>query len=97
MIFTNAVVIAVVILAVLCLLKVPVFFALMISAVAAGTLSGLPIQETMNLFVEGMGNNANTALSYILLGALAYCMEETGAAGILARKIGSLVKVTNLY
>ena len=92
MIFTNAVVLSVIILAALCLAKVPVFFSLMISAVCAGFISGTGITETMKLLIGGMGNNAETALSYILLGSLAYCMQETGAADIMAKKIGSLVK-----
>ncbi|QQE47256.1 Uncharacterized conserved protein [Peptoniphilus harei] len=92
MIFTNAVVLSVIILAALCLAKIPVFFALMISAISAGLISGMGIAETMNTLIGGMGGNAETALSYILLGSLAYCMEETGAAGIMAKKIGSLVK-----
>ena len=92
MIFTNAVVLSVIILAALCLAKVPVFFALMISAISAGLISGLGITETMKVLIGGMGGNAETALSYILLGSLAYCMEETGAAAIMAKKIGSLVK-----
>ena len=92
MIFTNAVVLSVIILAALCLAKVPVFFALMISGISAGLISGLGITETMKVLIGGMGGNAETALSYILLGSLAYCMEETGAAAIMAKKIGSLVK-----
>lgn len=92
MIFTNAVVLSVIILAALCLAKVPVFFSLMISAVCPGLFSGTGITETMKLLIGGMGNNAETALSYILLGSLAYCMQETGAADIMAKKIGSLVK-----
>ena len=43
-----------------------------------------------------MGGNANTALSYILLGALAYTINKTGAANILARKISQLVRGNKL-
>lgn len=86
MILTNGVVLSVIILAALCLINVPVFFALMISAISAGLLSGLDIVQTMSLLIGGMGNNAETALSYILLGSLAYAMEETGAAAIMAKK-----------
>ena len=92
MIFSNAVVLSVIILAALCLAKVPVFFSLMISAICAGLTPGAGISDTMELLIGGMGNNAETALSYILLGSLAFCMQETGAADIMAKKIGSLVK-----
>lgn len=92
MIFSNAVVLSVIILAALCVLKVPVFFALMISAISAGLIAGLGITDTMTYLIGGMGDNAETALSYILLGSLAYCMEETGAAAIMAKKISHLVQ-----
>lgn len=46
----------------------------------------------MVTFVGGMGGNANTALSYILLGSLAYTINKTGAADILARKISAIVR-----
>lgn len=92
MILTNGVVLSVIILAALCISKIPVFFALMIAAISAGLISGLDITETMKLLIAGMGDNAETALSYILLGSLAFTMEETGAAAIMAKKIGSLVK-----
>lgn len=92
MILLNPVVLSVIVLAGLCLIKVPVFFSLIAAAIVAGVTSGLPISETMELLVGGMGANANTALSYILLGALAYCINKSGAAEIMAMQIGKLIK-----
>lgn len=92
MILFNPIIISVLVLSVLSLLKLPVLAALIVSALTAGLASGMGIVETMDVFIGGMGGNANTALSYILLGALAYVINETGAADILARKIGSMVK-----
>lgn len=92
MILLNPIVVSVLVLVVLCLLKLPVFMALLISAITAGLTSGASLGETMNTFVGGMGGNANTALSYVLLGALAYTINETGAATIMAKKISTLVK-----
>ncbi len=66
--------------------------ALLISALTAGLAAGMGLTGTMSTLVGGMGGNANTALSYVLLGALAYTINKTGAASILARKIASLVK-----
>ena len=88
----NPVVISVIVLCILCLLKINVLFSLMISAIVAGILSGMNIEKTMNLFVSGMGQNAETALSYILLGTLAAAMTHTGLAGILAKKISKFIK-----
>lgn len=84
--------ISVLILTTLCLFKLPVLAALIIAAITAGTVAGQPIAETMSTFVNGMGGNSNTALSYILLGALAYTINMTGASDILAKKIGTMIK-----
>ena len=46
----------------------------------------------MNTFISGMGTNAETALSYILLGAFAAAMTHTGLATVLAKKITLLIK-----
>ncbi len=88
----NPIVISVLVLSVLCLLKLPVLGALLIAALTAGIAGGSSFSETMSVFVGGMGGNANTALSYILLGALAYTINQTGAASVLARKISTVVK-----
>ena len=92
MIIFNPIVISVIVLSVLCLLKLPVMAALLISALTAGLVSGMGFSGTMEVFVGGMGGNANTALSYILLGALAFTINKTGAADILAKKISQIVR-----
>ncbi|MDU7968427.1 MAG: SLC13 family permease, partial [Paeniclostridium sordellii] len=51
-----------------------------------------PIGATMNILVSGMGGNAETALSYILLGALAIAVSKTGLASMLSKKISKIVK-----
>lgn len=92
MILLNPVVLSVIVLAGLCLVKIPVFFSLIVAAIVAGVTSGIPIDETMKLLVGGMGANSDTALSYILLGALAYCINKSGAAEVMARQIGKLIR-----
>lgn len=89
---SNPIVISVLVLSILCLLKLPVLGALLVAALTAGIAGGNSLSETMNVFVGGMGGNANTALSYILLGALAYTINKTGAAQILSKKIANIVK-----
>ena len=88
----NPIVISVLALCILCLLKINVLFSLMISAIIAGIIAGMPIQKIMSLFISGMGQNAETALSYILLGTLAASMTHTGLTEILAVKISRLIK-----
>ncbi len=88
----NPVATSVIVLCVLCLLKVNVLFSLMISSIVAGLLGGMTISKIMELFISGMGQNSEIALSYILLGALAAAMSHTGLTGVLAIKIGNLIK-----
>ena len=87
----NPIVIGVLALIVLCLLKINVLLSLLISAMVAGVTAGMGISETINVLIEGMGGNAQTALSYILLGILAAGMAHTGITEILSRKISHVV------
>ena len=89
---TNSVVISVITLCVLCLLRINVLFSLMASAIVAGLCAKMSIPDIMNLFISGMGQNSETALSYILLGALAAAISHTGLASILSIKIAKLIK-----
>lgn len=88
----NPIIISVILLCVLCLCRINVLLALIISAVAGGLLGHIGINEIMNIFVSGMGDNAETALSYILLGAFAVSMTHTGLAPILSLKISNVIQ-----
>ena len=89
---TNPIIISVILLCVLCLCRVNVLLALLISALTGGLIGHINISEVMNIFVHGMGDNAETALSYILLGAFAASMTHTGLAPILSLKISNAIK-----
>ncbi len=88
---TNPVVISVTLLCVLCLVRVNVFLSLLISALVAGLMVGNGVLETINILVDNMGGQANTALAYVLLGAFASAISYTGVADILAVKIAKVV------
>ena len=88
---TNPVLLSVVLMCVLCLVKVNILLAIMISAVAAGCIHGFTLGDTMSKLIGGMGGQSETALSYILLGALAVGISETGLATILANKVEKVV------
>lgn len=92
MVLFNPVVISISVMIILCLLKFNVLLSILIAAIVAGVCSGIPIGDTMSILVGGMGGNAETALSYILLGALAVAVSKTGLASILAKKISNIVK-----
>ncbi|WP_278683864.1 Na+/H+ antiporter family protein [Paraclostridium bifermentans] len=90
--FFNPVVISIAVMIVLCLFKFNVFLSIIVAAIVAGVFSGMSLSDTMTTLVGGMGGNAETALSYILLGALAVAVSKTGLASILAKKISQIVK-----
>lgn len=88
---TNPVVLSVLVMTVLCLLKVNVLISLLVAALVGGVIAGIPLGETMSILIGGMGGSGETALSYILLGALAVAVGYTGVADMLAMKIGNVV------
>ncbi|GIO24905.1 Na+/H+ antiporter family protein [Oceanobacillus sp. J11TS1] len=81
------VIVAVLLMTILCLLKVNVILAIIISAISAGLMTGLGFVESVELMVSGMGDSANTALSYILLGTFAAAISYTGITQILVNFI----------
>ena len=89
MILLNPVVLSVIVMIVLCLLKLNVLLALFVSALVAGLSAHMPISDIMSKLIDGMGGNSETALSYILLGALAVAISSTAA--IVSKKIASVV------
>ncbi|CAM2394440.1 sodium:proton antiporter [Fusobacterium nucleatum] len=91
MILLNPVVLSVIVMIVLCLLKLNVLLALFVSALVAGLSAHMPIGDIMGNLINGMGGNSETALSYILLGALAVAISSTGVAAIISKKIASVV------
>lgn len=93
---TNPIIVSVILLCILCLCRVNVLLALIISSVVGGIVGHISLNEVMNIFIHGMGANSETALSYILLGAFAASMTHTGLAPILAKKIAHAIK-SNKY
>lgn len=89
---TNPVIISVTLLCVLCLCRINVLLALLVSSVVCGLIAHIKVSEIMNIFINGMGANSETALSYILLGAFAASMTHTGLAEVLSKKIAGVIK-----
>ncbi|WP_217589814.1 Na+/H+ antiporter family protein [Lentibacillus saliphilus] len=81
------VIISVLMMTVLSLLRVNVVIAIIIAAISAGLLSGLSVVDSVEMLVAGMGGQATTALSYILLGAFAVAISYTGITSILVRQL----------
>lgn len=88
----NPIIISVILLCILCLCRVNVLLALIVSAIVAGKVAGMHAGQIMDVFINGMGQNSETALSYILLGTFAAAMAHTGLADVLAKRITLLIK-----
>ncbi|MCM1004438.1 MAG: hypothetical protein NC408_08870 [Candidatus Gastranaerophilales bacterium] len=88
---TNPAIISVILLCVLCLKKVNVLLAIIVSTLIAGLLSGMDVKHVMDVFISGMGGNSETALSYILLGAFAATMAHSGFTNKLAEWITKII------
>ena len=80
----NPVVVSVLVLTVLCLLKFNIIIAIILSAVLGGLIAGMGMGDIMNTFIGGMASQNQVALSYILLGALAYGISGSGLAAKFA-------------
>ncbi|WP_188455200.1 Na+/H+ antiporter family protein [Virgibacillus oceani] len=77
------VVVSVLVMTILSLLRVNVIIAIIAASITAGVMAGLSISESIEMLVGGVGGGANTALSYILLGAFAVAISYTGITSIL--------------
>ncbi len=75
----------------LSLANLNVILALLVAALVGGIAGGLGVTETMSTLIDGMGANGKTALSYILLGALAVAVQRTGIVQLLSSKLGKVV------
>ena len=83
----NAVVIAVCLMLTLSLSRVNVVIALTISALVAGLVGGMDLQQTIDAFNTGLGGGAQIALSYALLGAFAVALSHSGLTTLISRKV----------
>ncbi|MBX7490805.1 Na+/H+ antiporter family protein [Helicobacter turcicus] len=89
---TNPVVVSILVMSALCLVRLNVLLAILISAFVAGILGGLGIEKSISLLISGMAGNLETALSYILLGALASAIAQTNLTMILIHYIAKFVQ-----
>lgn len=87
----NPAIISIILLCVLCLKRVNVLLAIIVSTIVAGLASHMDIQNIMNVFISGMGGNSETALSYILLGTFAATMAHSGVTNKLSEKITKVI------
>ena len=90
-IITNPVLVSVVVLCVLCLFKLNVRMSLIISALVGALIGGIDIPTAMSLLCSGFSRNADTALSYILLGTFATAIATSGLADMFSKKLSKVM------
>lgn len=86
MLFSNEVVISIIVLLILSLLRINVVIALIISALTAGLCGNLGLSETIKSFTGGLGGGAEVAMNYAILGAFAVAISKSGLTDLLAFK-----------
>ena len=85
-----AVLVSVLVMTVLSLLRVNVIIAILAAGLTAGLMNGKTMIDSLDLLVNGMGESASVALSYILLGAFAVAISYSGITSLL---VGYLLRV----
>ena len=93
----NPVLVAVIVMVILCLLKINILMSIAVSGIIGGIVGGLGLSDTISILVSGMGNNAETALSYILLGTLAAAVSQTAIVKMLAVKLSKRLKTKKIF
>lgn len=91
MLLLNPIVVSVAVMIALCLLNLNVLIALIVAALVGGLAAGMPFQNIIPTLISGVGGNAETALSYIMLGTFAVFVNQTGLASVLAKKIAKAI------
>ena len=87
----NAVVIAIAVMFILSLARVSVVLTLVISAIIGGLVAGLSLSDTVTAFNAGLGDGAEVALAYAVLGAFALALSKSGLPDLLAHKLIGLL------
>lgn len=87
----NSILVAVLIMMGLSLSRVPVILALIIATFVGGVTAGMDVTDILSTFEDGLGNGANIALSYALLGAFAVALSRSGITHLLAEKIIGII------
>ncbi|NLE97312.1 MAG: sodium:proton antiporter [Propionibacterium sp.] len=81
----NAVVLAIVVMVALCLIRVPVMVALIVSALLGGLHAGLGIEGSLEAFNGSLLIGAQVGLTYVMVGALAVALARSGLLEMFAR------------
>ena len=84
---TNPVLLSVVTLLILSALRLNVVFSLVIAALCGGLLAGMDGASVMKAFTGGLGNGAQIAFNYAMLGAFSIAISRSGVTELIAREL----------
>lgn len=90
-IILNPMMVATIVMIALCLLKVDVFFSIVASVFVCIFLAGANPTEGFQLFINGMGNNAEIIYGLLVMGMLAVVMQEIKMGDVLVPKLSKLI------
>lgn len=90
----NAVVLTIALMVMLCLLKMPVAIALIVSALLGALHSGLSMTEAVGTFNDNLLMGAQVGVTYIMIGAFAVAIARSGLVDLLAYKIASMLDLS---
>ncbi|MFK2826676.1 Na+/H+ antiporter NhaC family protein [Bacillus sp. B190/17] len=88
----TAVLVSVLLMIVLSMLRVNVLISILLAAITAGMIEGLSILDATSMLIGGMGGQAETAISIVLLGIFAVAIKYSGITGILVNKLLKFMK-----
>ncbi|MED1789400.1 Na+/H+ antiporter NhaC family protein [Brevibacillus laterosporus] len=87
MLLLNGVILSVIVIVILSLLRLNVIFGLIAASITAGLVAGVSLTDTIQLMVQGMSGQLETALSYILLGMFAVMIAKSEITSLLVNKL----------
>ena len=83
----NSIVLAIVVMLILSLSRLPVVLALIVASIAGGMHAGMPTKEIILAFNEGLGGGAPIAVAYATLGAFAVALSRSGVTQRLTSRV----------
>ncbi|MDA9556164.1 TRAP transporter large permease subunit [Vibrio sp.] len=83
----NSVILAISLMTVLCLIRVPVPIALITGALIGSLNSGLSVQDSMTAINNNIASGAQVGMTYIMIGAFAVALSRSGILDLFANKV----------
>ncbi|CAH0534408.1 hypothetical protein VST7929_02339 [Vibrio stylophorae] len=83
----NSVILAISLMIVMCLLRVPVPIALIGGALVGAINSGLSVSQALEAYNSNLGAGAQVGMTYVMIGAFAVALARSGILDLFANKV----------